>query len=215
MIKDRIMEFQEKWAQFQARTKENLTNKLLLDTLSLFDGYIGRAVDLGCGSGADTIELIKAGWEVCAIDAVPDGFQYIRNKLSYDELGKIEFKHNYFEELVLSEYDLVYSYHSIPFCTPKFFDKFWRKITNSINEGGRFAGTFFGEKDSYNQASSDAFYMTKMQVISLFHNFMIESYDEIYENESTVFGEVKTWHIYKMIPLQKHGFKKSLNVILR
>jgi len=35
----------------------------------------GRALDIGCGTGRDAIYLAAAGWEVCAIDHLPDALE--------------------------------------------------------------------------------------------------------------------------------------------
>ena len=45
----------------------------------------GRAVDLGCGSGAHTIELAGRGWDAIGIDAVPRALERARSRPGADK----------------------------------------------------------------------------------------------------------------------------------
>src|SRR5438046_10615075 len=38
------------------------------------------AVDLGCGGGTDTVELLRRGWRVLAIDAEPHAIEFLRQR---------------------------------------------------------------------------------------------------------------------------------------
>ena len=40
----------------------------------------GRALDIGCGTGTDTIYLARHGWEVTAVDMVPNALTAARQK---------------------------------------------------------------------------------------------------------------------------------------
>ena len=51
----------------------------------------GNAIDLGCGSGSDTIFLIKNNWNVIAIDSA-NTEERIRNKLSNEEQKRLKFE---------------------------------------------------------------------------------------------------------------------------
>lgn len=49
------------------------------------DSPVGQAVDLGCGTGRDSIYLSSAGWRVTAVDHLADAIQ--RGSASADRLG--------------------------------------------------------------------------------------------------------------------------------
>src|SRR5579864_1965030 len=59
------------WREYYERTEGRPPRRTLLAALDRFGADAGRrrAVDLGCGDGRDTIELLRRGWRVLAIDA--------------------------------------------------------------------------------------------------------------------------------------------------
>ena len=59
------------WTRYYAAAGEAPRQTLLqaLDSLRGSDGPPATAVDLGCGTGRDTLELLRRGWRVLAIDA--------------------------------------------------------------------------------------------------------------------------------------------------
>ena len=71
------------WAAYYDKTGARAPCETLLFALDRFDaeplielgaGPVSErrfAVDLGCGSGRDTIELLRRGWRVLAIDGEP------------------------------------------------------------------------------------------------------------------------------------------------
>ena len=102
----------------------------------------GNAIDLGCGAGRDTIFLIKNNWNVTAIDR-EDTQNVIESNLNIEDLKKIKFMCQNFENIKLYKNDLIVSNFSIPFCNKNYFDDFWNKIVNSINNGRILCWEFF------------------------------------------------------------------------
>ena len=89
------------------------------------------AIDLGCGTGRDTIYLIKNGWKVLSIDK-ENTSEIISSKLNNEELEKFNFKCQEFENIELEKNNLLVANFSIPFCNKDYFNDFWNKIANSI-----------------------------------------------------------------------------------
>ncbi len=58
------------WAAYYRNTEGRPPRPTLLFALDRFAAP-GFAVDLGCGEGRDTIELLRRGWSVQAIDSEP------------------------------------------------------------------------------------------------------------------------------------------------
>lgn len=105
----------------------------------------GNAIDLGCGAGRDTIFLIKNNWNVTAIDR-ENTKDMIESKLTIEELKKLKFICQDFENIKLDKSDLVVTNFSIPFCNKKYFNELWNKIVNSINTSRIFCWKLFRVK---------------------------------------------------------------------
>ena len=119
---------------------ENTKNALPHNNIREFiqiEKKAGNAIDIGCGSGRDTVFLIKNNWNVLAIDR-EDTKEIIEQKLDAEELNRFEFSCQNFENISLKENDLIVSNFSIPFCSKNYFNEFWNKIVSSIVEGRIF-----------------------------------------------------------------------------
>ena len=86
----------------------------------------GKAIDLGCGAGSDTIFLLKNNWKVIAIDR-EDTKSIIEKRLTNEEIKNLKFISQSFENVELEKNDLVVSNFSIPFCNKNYFNEFWKK----------------------------------------------------------------------------------------
>ena len=203
-MKDIYLDHYKDSIAFHKQKQARAPRPLLLKTLNLFGNYVGRAIELGCGSGSDTIKLLESGWSVCAVDAIPNGFENIKSKISSHQLSQVEFRQEYFENLTMSvaSADLIYSNLSIPFCRPERFDEFWTEIIRAINVDGRFAGNLFGDKDDWADRT-DTTFKTKEQVYHLFRDFELEYFDEILKHGQVGASSVKQWHIFEVIARRK------------
>lgn len=103
---------------------------------------IGKAIDLGCGTGRDTIFLIKHDWKVTAVDK-ENTKDLIEQKLTDKEKNRFKFMFQDFENIEMEKSDLVVSNFSIPFCEKDYFDKFWKKVVESISNDRIFYWEFF------------------------------------------------------------------------
>ena len=167
----------------------------------------GKAIDIGCGAGRDTIFLIKNNWNVLAIDR-EDTKDIISNILNEEELRRFRFIKQDFENIELEQNDLVIANFSIPFCNKKDFNELWNRIVESISEDGYFVGNFFGLKDSWVNIKEKLVFLSKEQVLKLFEeSFEIIKFQEIEKDAKTALGKVKHWHIYDVIA-KKRGRNK-------
>jgi SAM-dependent methyltransferase len=156
------------------------------------------AIDLGCGSGRDTFELLRRGWRVLAIDTTPLAIELLLKDLPPQHRPNVETRVEGFETLTLPRADFVNASYSIPFCDPDAFGHLWDQISGAIPVGGRFAGQFFGPRDDWAELP-DRSHRTRAQVEQMFEPFTLESLQEVENREAGATGEVKNWHIFHVV----------------
>lgn len=180
------------WENFHKITNNKPPRKNVVHFISKYK-ISGNAIDLGCGSGSDTIFLIQNNLNVLAIDS-SDVEKMISSKLSDTEQEKLKF-----ESLKLPKCDLLISNNSLPFCEKKYFYQMWEEICSSIKNNGYFVGNFFGINDEWNTKEDKRTFLSKEDVIKLFNDFEILEIQEIKKNKPTAEGKMKHWHTIEII----------------
>ena len=159
----------------------------------------GKAIDLGCGAGRDSIFLIKNNWNVTSID-LKNTQSFITEKLSIEELKRFKFIQTSFENLNLEKNNLVVANYSLPFCKKDFFPILWNKINSSIQKNRLFCREFFWRKRfSWKSIKKEMVFLTKKEVLDLFKGFEILKFKEIEKDGKTALGIFKHWHIFEII----------------
>jgi SAM-dependent methyltransferase len=121
----------------------------------------GLAVDLGCGAGVETIELLARGWSVIAVDQEADALTQLSDLLARDPrfaassdalsrgLARLSTRACPFGALQIPACDLVWAGLSLPFCPREEFVPLWTRTLEALNPGGRIAADFFGERHAW------------------------------------------------------------------
>ena len=111
----------------------------------------GRAIDLGCGDGVETRELLERGWRVLALDADHAVEDRVRSMVGDAAEGApVEIWQRSFETLTgLPEADFVYAGFALPFCDASHFPYLWADIREALQVHGVFAGELFGPDDDW------------------------------------------------------------------
>jgi SAM-dependent methyltransferase len=195
------------WVDYYRAVAGGLPRETLLKALTHFDvnplpDRSRLAVDLGCGDGRDTVELLHRGWRVLAIDGAPTAFDRLldRPDLNHDLLQTQQMR---FETLTLpSGVDLINASFCLPFCPPAAFPQLWDTIVTSLNPGGRFCGQLFGDRDSWAIYPNRTHHL-RPQVEALLQPFEIEWLEEEEHPGVTAIGEEKHWHIFHVVARKK------------
>jgi SAM-dependent methyltransferase len=174
----------------------------LLEALRRFkdeDRHRLFAVDLGCGTGRDTLELLRRGWSVLAIDATAEAIERLRSlDLSEAERSRLETRVSLFEDAEWPPVDLVNSSFALPFCSPAAFPAVWERIERSLQAGGRFSGHLFGDRDDWSNEDDMTFH-TRAEAEALLSRFEVELFDEVEEDGATAVGDPKHWHLFHVV----------------
>ncbi len=156
------------------------------------------AVDLGCGDGRDTVELLRRGWQVLAIDGEAEALARLLDRLDIHR-DRLQTQTQRFESLTLpSDLDLINASFCLPFCPPDNFPELWQTIVRSLKIGGRFCGQLFGDHDSWADYPNMT-HFTRSQLDNLLQPFEIEWLQEEDHPGKTAIGEDKHWHIFHIV----------------
>ena len=199
---------QEGWSPFFETTKESNPHETALKAIELFESESTNrprfAVDLGCGMGRDTFELLRNGWRVLAIDKERKPLDWI-NSQDQGVHGLLETKQMGFEDLNLDRLspDLINASYTLPFCPADQFEFMWEKIVSAISVGGRFSGQFFGVNDDWANDTGDrefaSVHHTIEEVHKLLHGFTLDHFLEQDKDGTISSGEAKHWHVFHVV----------------
>ena len=211
-----------KWSDYYKAVANRPPRETLLTALANFERENSTksrtSVDLGCGEGRDTVELLRQGWKVIAIDSQQEGIERLKNRCDSEKCGLggfpqeqlfqdsetlLETRLSRFENVDLpSGVDLINASFSLPFCEPGSFPNLWNQIFSSLISGGRFCGHLFGNKDSWAEDSNMNFH-TLSDINLLLKDFAVELLNEEEHPGKTALGDEKYWHIFHIVARKK------------
>jgi tellurite methyltransferase len=188
------------WTGYYDEQGEREPHELLLQVLASFDreDRRGVAVDLGCGQGIETAELLRRGWEVVGIDATEEGIRRLRRRIPDSDTSRLRTVVSRMEDADVPAADLIHASYSLPFCRPQVFPRLWSDIREAIRPGGRFAGELFGDHDTWASSEEDMSFFDIASARALFDGMELESFVEE-ENDDQGWGEMKHWHVFHAI----------------
>jgi SAM-dependent methyltransferase len=157
------------------------------------------AVDLGCGEGRDTAELLKRGFHVIAIDSEAEALKRVSNRhdiLSNDK-KRLQTVIARFEQAEWGKVELVNANLSLHLCPREYLPVLWQKITKSLRRGGRFAGTLVGRKD---RRCEEATRLSQRELDELFlDSFDVEHLGESEERIQRLNGTHYYTHMFSVV----------------
>ncbi len=195
--------FERDWSAYYHAVEGRPPRETLLAALASFEAEQSKvvprfAVDLGCGSGRDTVELLQRGWRVLGIDGEAEASARLLSLPDID-LSRLTTLVMRFETLSLPEsVDLINASFCLPFCPPEHFPSLWKQIVAALRFGGRFCGQLFGDRDSW-AINTSMTHHTREQVEFLLQPFEIEMFQEEDRPGKTAIGEEKHWHIFHIV----------------
>lgn len=187
------------WASYYAKTGARPPRETLLFALARFgDAAPGFAVDLGCGNGRDTIELLRRGWRVLAVDAEPAAIDGLRARPDLPADARLETRVARFEDAELPPADLINSSFALPLCPPDKFRVMWERIRAALRPGGRLSCQLYGPRDSW-AGDPTITHLSRDGVDVLLDGFEVEHFREEEDDSTTPRGTPKHWHLFHIV----------------
>jgi hypothetical protein len=103
-----------------------------------------------------------------------------------------------FADMEVPSCDLVNASFALPFCEPRHFPGLWRRIVAAIRPGGRFAGQFFGDRDSW-ASLPDRMHHSREEVVRLLEGFEIEMFREEERDDAPDVRKPKHWQLFHVV----------------
>jgi len=147
----------------------------------------GIAVDLGCGAGRDTLELLRRGWEVHAVDSEARAIELLTAHPDAVSAGeRLTTSVSTFADAAWPEADLIV------------FAGVWERIAKSLRPGAHFSGHLFGVRDEWAPAPDMTFH-TREEVEELLAPFEVESFEEVERDGPGALVAMKHWHGFFLV----------------
>jgi SAM-dependent methyltransferase len=146
-----------------------------LISLALKYAQPGRALDLACGGGRNSIYLAENGWEVCAVDASAEGLKIARLRaaernvevgLVNADLAKGEF------EIEVESFDLIADFFYLQ-------RDLWLDIRAGVKPRGLFVSEIHLESDAPGlRAMNPLFLLRPGELLNEFSGWKVEHFSE-------------------------------------
>jgi tellurite methyltransferase len=185
------------WDDFVRSSRLRPPRELLRRTLGAFllEGRSpGVAVDLGCGSGPDTAELLRRGWTVHAVDTNAEGLRLLREGVPADALARLHLHALPFQDLALPRCDLVWSSWALPYCPRDRWPAFWRGLRAALTPGGRVAADLFGPRHAW-AGEDGVFTISKADLRQALSGLQVEAFD-VEDGVRPSGPQMTRWHAF-------------------
>ena len=191
----------EDWPGYFASVLGKGARETLLAALDSFalEGFgEGLGVDIAAGEGRDSLELLRQGWRVVATDNHPDAFPLLWSRVPEAQKSRLTAVEVDFAEMQVPDCDLVNASFALPFCKPEVFPGLWHRIVSAIRPGGRFAGQFFGDRDTWASLPGRTHH-SRVEVMTLLEGFEIEMMNEEEKDDPPELRNPKHWQLFHVV----------------
>lgn len=156
------------------------------------------AVDLGCGTGRDTLELLRRGWRVLAVDSDPQALAALQARAAASGLPAPGLLAERLESVALPPCSLVNASFCLFLCAPEAFGATWQRLREALLPGGRLACQLLGPRDDWAGREGIGFH-DRREVEALLAGLEVELLEEEESEAVTPRGRRKRWHLWHVV----------------
>lgn len=185
------------WAGFHKAALARPARELLRRTLGCFQVEQrppGVAVDVGCGSGPDSFEMLQRGWTVHALDADAAALQMLEQAVPAEWRARLHLHAQRLEDFDFPACDLIWSSWTLPFCPREAWPAFWQRALAALNPGGRIAGDLFGDQHAF-ASEPDVMLVSEGEARAALQSLQLEAFD-IENGYRPSGGQITRWHAF-------------------
>lgn len=189
------------WSDHYKTTRNKVPNETVIYAEKKFRGQITKsALDIGSGTGCDSVYLLENGFSVKALDQDINAMEILKSKLNDNYQDKVTFEHTLIQNYAIgiNSFDLINASFSLPFCSKADFKIVWKSIYMGLKNNGIFAGHLYGVNDDWSVIPGMSF-VTNEEVDDLLIGYSPEYYIEIDEDGKIADGTIKHWHLFNLV----------------
>ncbi len=156
------------------------------------------AVDLGCGAGRDTRELLRRGWRVLAVDLEASAIRALEAATPEADRARLQGVVSDLAAFGVPPCDLVIASVSLQFLGEDDYRAVLRRVGQALQPGGRFAGLLYGDRDE--SAGEPGFTTFSPEAFrDLLADYEIESWFEREEDGKLALGDPHHVHLIEVV----------------
>ncbi|MBR2815240.1 MAG: class I SAM-dependent methyltransferase [Reyranella sp.] len=188
------------WAAYYQKLRDRPPRRTLLSALDAFGAPPSDAlvIDLGCGDGRDAIEMLRRGWRVIAVDSEPEALRQLQERPLPEGSDLTPVVARLEDVPIPLGVHLVNSSFAMPLCERADFFRTWARIREALPSGGRFAGQWYGERDSWVGRPGITF-LDRDEARAHLDGLTLEMFEEEEADGTTPRGNAKHWHIFHIV----------------
>ncbi|MGY5763715.1 class I SAM-dependent methyltransferase [Brachybacterium sp. DNPG3] len=156
------------------------------------DRSAGTVIELGAGSGADSLQFARRGWTVHAYDA--DDTLAARLVENERMTGAVHFHHT--DITAVEEFpaaSIVYSTYTLGLLGPEGLAATWPKLVSALPRGGIMAVDVFGTNDTWAERP-DVAALDSAQIDAMFRGFQVID-RSVRDEDGRFLADKKHWHV--------------------